>query len=358
MPKKRPAEHTREALGVQLLDGMTFLAVIALDPGGRIRLWNAGAERIFGRTEGEVLGQDVALIFTDADRAAGIPVQERERALAQGVAADVRWHVRADGEQVWIIGSVVPWRGDDGAHLGFIKWGEDQTLRHRTNEALQRQLATLDEFLGHAAHDLRAPLRTIRNMLQLIEEDYGPALEPDAVDLLLRAQRAAGELDGLVIETLSYIRLGQYRPDRQWIDANLIVDAAIAALQAQIDERGVTITREALGMVYADSTLLRRLMQNLIGNAVQHGGDRQPLQVVVGCDRRGREVELRVDDNGPGIPPELQDRLFEPFRRGSRRGYGLGLAIARRIVEAHGGRIWAETRPEGGASFRFRLPAG
>jgi PAS domain S-box-containing protein len=353
---KRQEDDTRAALAAQLLDGMTALAVVALDPDGRVRFWNAGATQIFGHEASDVLGRGVELIFTEADRAAGIPAQERERALEHGLAADVRWHLRAGGEPVWITGSVVPWRAADGAHLGFIKWGEDQTLRHRTEEALQRQLAVLDEFLGHAAHDLRAPLRTIRNMLQLVEEDYGPALEPDAVDLLVRAGRAATQLDGLVTETLSYVRLGQYRPDRQLIDANLIFDAAVAALQSQLDECGGTVTREALGTVHADSTLLRRLLQNLIGNALAHRGAAPPV-VLVGCDKRVGELEMRVEDNGPGIPSELKDRLFEPFRRGDRRGFGLGLAISRRIVEAHGGRIWVEPRPGGGSSFRFTLPS-
>jgi PAS domain S-box-containing protein len=342
MPFRPLAARTPEewaAFFDQVVGRMPHYVVIGVDLENRINLWNRGAERIFQYEEREILGRDCSVLYNPEDRAQGIPLQEIERARLEGSAPDLRWHRRKDGSSVWIVGVVVPWFAADGTLRGFIKWGEDGTERRRTDEALQRQLAVLEDFIGHAAHDLRSPLRTIRNLLQLVDEDHGEALPGDVRDLLGRAERASGDLDRLVGELLAYVRLGQYKPDPCPTDLNVVFDAVVAALEADIEAARGVVVRESLPEVTADAMLLRRVLQNLVANALSHRGQAPPV-IVVRYVRRPGEIEVHVDDNGPGIPPDRRERIFEPLERGDRQGFGLGLAICRRIIDAHGGRIW------------------
>ena len=154
-----------------LVQGVTEYAVFLIDPEGRLICWNTGAERLFGYTEGEILGRDYALFFTPEDIRDGVPAQERAAAAAEGTARDDRWHVRKDGTRFWCNGTVTAVRHDDGSLLGYAKVLRDLTEEGARN-ALRRQAEELgrdarmkDEFLAMLAHELRNPLAPIRNAL-------------------------------------------------------------------------------------------------------------------------------------------------------------------------------------------------
>jgi two-component system CheB/CheR fusion protein len=354
----KPPESTderRAALGRLLLEETPHFSIVATDPDGRIVWWNRGAEAMFRYSADEMLGADIGILFTPDDRAADISRNERQTSLVNGVAPDMRWHVRSDGSALWLAGGTILWRDADGRLLGHVKWAEDNTERHRTTEALQRRMQELEALVGHAAHDLRAPLRTIHNLLDILADDDASTLSEDAADLLARARRTTSDLADLVGELLSYVETGAYRPTVEAVDPNVIFDSVAVAVEADLRAADGVLTREALLPVCADPILLRRVLQNLIGNAIVHRGP-QPPRILVGSRTLSESaVELRVDDNGPGVAADVRERIFEPFEHRDGQGTGLGLAIVRRIVEAHGGRVRVEDAPGGGASFCFTL---
>lgn len=345
----------RSTLLDALIVNVTQYAVVGIRNDGTINLWNRGAEVMFRYRVDEILDHPGDILFTPEDRAASIAQRELEFAREHGFAENRRWHLRKDGSRVWAEGRVVALRDERGEHIGYAKWMEDQSARHATDEALRLAGKKQDEFVGHAAHDIRAPLRTINGLLEMFLEDHGEALPTDGRKTLERARDAAQRLDRLVSSFLTYAEVGEYRPVLAQIDLNAVVDAVLPVLQADIVETGAVVVRESLPVVRCDALMLSRVFQNLIDNALLHARGAQPF-VRVGCMHKGECWELRVEDNGPGVPEPMRETIFEPLKKGGGRGSGLGLSICRRIVRVHGGRMWVEDSPLGGASFRFTLP--
>ena len=216
----------------------------------------------------------------------------------------------------------------------------------------RRMEAELRSFADVVAHDLREPVSGITHLVTLLERRAGEPPSDDVLRLLRASAERAGELiDGV----LAYARAGELRRERLALDQ---VMAEVAQdLRARLEAAGATLEVAALPEIDGDVRQLRRLLQNLVGNAVKFRGD-QPPRVEVFADADREEWVVTVRDNGLGVDPEHASRIFGMFARahGDKEGTGIGLAVCRRVVEAHGGRIWVKDRPGPGVTLSFTLP--
>jgi signal transduction histidine kinase len=226
------------------------------------------------------------------------------------------------------------------------------------NRALQRSNEDLQQFAHVAGHDLQEPLRTMIAHAQLIERSLEGRLEPGEKESLILISKAGQRMHSLVKDLLLYSSVGRSAPDLQEVPLNEVVSWALVNVGESMKSCGAQMTVEQLPVVWGDRMDLARLFQNLIGNSVKYRSD-EPLVIHIGVQAQSdNECTVYIRDNGIGIDPQYHDRIFAPFNRLHGQdvpGSGIGLALCRRIVEKHGGRIWVESDVGGGAKFLFTL---
>jgi light-regulated signal transduction histidine kinase (bacteriophytochrome) len=224
---------------------------------------------------------------------------------------------------------------------------------------LERSNQELQQFAYVASHDLQEPLRMVTSYLQLLERRYKGKLDESADDFIHFAVDGANRMRELIQGLLAYSRVGTQGQPLEEIACEEVVAQVLDDLQVAIGESDATMTCDPLPVVMADPIQLGQLFQNLIGNALKFRGERPP-EIHVGSEQKGDEWLLWVRDNGIGMEPQYIERIFVIFQRLHTRdeypGTGIGLAVCKRIVERHGGRIWVESEPGQGSTFFFTLP--
>lgn len=224
---------------------------------------------------------------------------------------------------------------------------------------LERSNAELQQFAYVASHDLQEPLRMVASYTQLLASRYRGKLDSDADEFIAYAVDGAGRMQRLINDLLALSRVATVPGDVSRTDANLALGFARVNMEAMIDETGAVVTSEDLPEVTADETQLSQVFQNLIANSLKFRGD-EPPRVHVSAEHGEGGWVFRVKDNGIGFDQEHAERIFQVFQRlhprGRYDGTGIGLSICRKIVERHGGRIWAESAPGMGATFYFTIP--
>jgi signal transduction histidine kinase len=229
----------------------------------------------------------------------------------------------------------------------------------RANAELARSNAYLEEFAYAASHDLQEPLRQVTQFSQLLLRRYQGRLDTDADDFIGFAVDGARRMQALINGLLAYSRVSTRGRPPVETDSARAFEQAVANLQTAVQESGARVRAGRLPVVRADASQLVQLFQNLIGNALKFRGD-QPPRIVVRARRRGGVWRFAVTDNGIGIDPNYHERIFVLFQRLHTRaefpGTGIGLALCKKIVERHGGRIWVESEPGRGSTFCFTLP--
>jgi signal transduction histidine kinase len=228
-------------------------------------------------------------------------------------------------------------------------------------QELQSSNAELEQFAYVASHDLQEPLRKVASFCQMLERRYHDQLDDRGREYIAYAVDGAKRMQDLINDLLAFSRVGRLAAEQDDVDLGAIVEGVRRELAEAIDETGARIEVGTLPVVRADPSLLSVVFRNLIGNAIKFHGD-DPPHVAVSARRDGESWEFTVADNGIGIEPEYAERIFIIFQRLHTRtaypGTGIGLAITRKIVEYHGGRIWLEPHAAGaGATFRFTLPS-
>jgi len=253
------------------------------------------------------------------------------------------------------------------AQKGYVNiYGRDVTERRRAENALRlkseeltRSNAELEQFAYVASHDLQEPLRMISSYVQLLGNRYRGKLDNDADDFIFYATDGAARMQKLINDLLAYSRVGTRVKNFETVSLESALSQALDNLKITVKDSGAVVTHDPLPVVHGDAGQLAQLFQNLIDNAVKFHGDTPP-RVHVSAEIRGAECVCSVRDNGIGIAPEYTGRLFLLFQRlHTRREYpgtGIGLAICKRIIERHGGRIWVESSPGVGSTFCFSVP--
>ncbi|GAA3128765.1 hypothetical protein GCM10020001_058030 [Nonomuraea salmonea] len=240
--------------------------------------------------------------------------------------------------------------------------GQQHALLREQAEELRRSNAELEQFAYVASHDLQEPLRKVATFCQLLEKRFGDVLDERGRQYVHFAVDGATRMQVLINDLLRFSRVGRVYDEREPVDLEKALDKVIDDLSAPIEESGATFERpDPLPTVVGDATMLRLLWQNLISNAIKFRDPARPPLVRIACERGEEgEWEFSVADNGIGVEPEFADKIFIIFQRLHSRetytGTGIGLAMCKKIVETHGGRIWLDTDYTGGARIRFTLP--
>ncbi len=352
-------------------------AILLLDDHGIIQNWNVGAEKIKGYKEAEIVGRHFRVFYIPADRQALLPEKLIDEASRKGKAVHEGWRQRKDGSLFW--GSVVitALHDESGTVIGYSKVTRDLTARRVTEEKLKRysqdlefQNRELQQFAYAAAHDLKEPLRKLRFYSSSLAESLSGRLSQKEEQYLQRSTDAAIRMQRLIDDLLSYSRASSQGGSFIPVDLREIVSEAQAVYQDMIDETGATITIADLPVVWGIAFQLRQLFENLIGNALKYSDPaRRPVIRIEGTrticspDEKG-PVEawfrVTVTDNGIGFDGEKAAKIFDIFQRldnhGKLPGTGIGLAIAKRVVQNHCGFVTATGETGAGASFSIYLP--
>jgi signal transduction histidine kinase len=242
----------------------------------------------------------------------------------------------------------------------FVERSRAEEQLRRTTANLERSNTELEQFAYVASHDLLEPLRAVTSYLQLLKERYSSRLDPTGLQFISYATEGAERMRALINDLLAYSRVDSRGRALEPIESEQALAAALSNLKVAIEETQATIRNGSLPSVRADLVQLTQLFQNLIANGLKFHGTDAP-RIDIGATRRDSEWVFHVRDNGIGIDPKHFERIFVIFQRlHTRREYagtGIGLAICKKIVERHGGRIWVESSPGQGSTFLFTLPA-
>ncbi|HVJ62000.1 MAG TPA: PAS domain S-box protein [Tahibacter sp.] len=343
-------------------------AMVMIDQAGTIVLANAELTALFGYAREELLGRKVEILLPKQFQ--HVHPNLRAQYFADGVARRMGegrdlFGMRRDGTEFPVEIGLNPVRTDEGMFvLGAIvdlteRTHQAQALR-AANEALERSNIELQRFAYVASHDLQSPMRTIAGFVELLGAKYGEQMDERARDWIRRTVQATKHLQAMVSDLLEYSRFDSHPHPFERVDLAEVFDEVVTLLQAAIAESGATVSREdGLASVEGDRSQLAQLLLNLVGNAIKYRGG-EPVRVSVAARALGGEWRIGVTDNGIGIDPGCHEKIFEIFRRLHTKEYpgtGIGLAVARRIVNGHGGRIWVESKPGEGSTFYFTLKA-
>ncbi len=369
-----------------LIEGVSDYAIFMLDANGNVASWNAGAERIKGYAANEIIGQHFSRFYPEDARQSGWPDHELQVAAETGRFADAGWRIRKDGTSFWAGVTITALRDSQGRLLGFAKLTRDLTEQKRAEarqifdqqreEILdaernarieaQRAIRIKDEFLATLSHELRTPLSSILGWTQILKRKAG-GLEPGelerAIDVIDRNARAQVRLIDDLLD-LSRIMAGKVRLDLNRVSMHDVVQSAIESAEPAARAKGVRL-KAVLDPhpppVSADAGRLQQVVWNLLSNAIKFTAKGGQVQVVL--QRLNSSIELSVSDTGIGIPEGYLPHVFDRFSQKdasttrSFSGLGLGLAIAKQLVELHGGSIRASSGGEGlGATFFVQLP--
>jgi PAS domain S-box-containing protein len=333
---------------------------------GRFVRVNRSLCEIFGYAEGELLGRHVKELSHPEDRDVSDAPRERIR---RGEAESARFekrYLRADGAVIWCEVAVALVRDVYGVPQYEVAIFDEVTDRKKAearlreaHEELKRSNAELEQFAYVASHDLQEPLRMVASYAQLLGRRYEAKLDGDAREFMAYIVDGASRMKQLIEDLLAYSRVGTKGAEFKRVNAEDALKRALFNLRVAIQEAGAVVTNDPLPTLSGDEVQLGQLLQNLISNALKFRSDSVP-RIHIGVTESAKEYTFEVRDNGIGIEPQYYERIFMVFQRlhnkGEYPGTGIGLAICKKVVERHGGRIWVESRPGAGSSFYFTLP--
>ena len=286
--------------------------------------------------------QELAASVRDVSRGNfGLTIEARGAREVREVAADV------DAMRVRIVNEIAE-----------LQRAEEELIRQA--QELQRSNTELEQFAYVASHDLQEPLRKVASFCQMLEQRYKGQLDERADQYIAFAVDGAKRMQQLINDLLAFSRVGRMTQPHEAVDTAELVARVTRLLQVSIDETDAEVVANGLPPVRGDSSLLALVFQNLIGNAIKFHGD-DPPRIEITAEREGSFWRFRCADNGIGIDDEYAERIFIIFQRlhprAAYEGTGIGLAMCRKIIEHHGGRIWLDDQTEHGSTFLFTLPA-
>ena len=344
-------------------------AMVVVNQAGVIVLVNVQAEKQFGYRRDELVGRKVKNIIPEgfAERLIADATRSTAEALAQqmgmGIALSGR---RKDGTEFPIEIMLSPLESAEGTlvtaavrNISARKKSEQELAV--ANQILEERNLELKQFAYIASHDLQSPLRGITGFVQLLQQKYQGELDEQAQDWIRRTVLAVARMQALIRDLLSYSRVDARSGPFTRIPFLDIVNDALALLESSIHDSGGQVACGKLPVVMGDRSQLVQLMQNLISNGLNYRSDKPP-HIDISAKRSRKDWVFSVHDNGVGIDPKHHEQIFEIFNRLHNQkglpGTGIGLAVCRRVVNRHGGKIWVKSEPGHGSTFHFTIPEG
>ena len=357
-----------------LVEGVLDYAIFSMDSSGHIASWNTGAERIKGYKADEIIGKHFSTFYTPEDRERGLPQFVLRTAAEQGHFEGEGWRVRKNGERFWASVVVTALRDEEGSLYGFSKVTRDMSDRKALLDELQRHSeelelrvrereesnAELEAFAYSVSHDLRAPLRAISGFAEALREDYGDRLDSQGRDYLNEVLNAVARMNTLVQDLLDYGRVSRVSLPLEAVSIAEIAAQAVAQLEPR--ERALAkIDLPSSLLVNAHPQVLMQVVLNLLSNAFKFHRKSAEPEVTIWAQQAGGMVRLSVRDNGIGIAPQHQERIWNVFERLHDRetypGTGIGLAIVKRAIIRMHGAYGVESDIGKGSTFWIELPS-
>jgi PAS domain S-box-containing protein len=343
-------------------------AMVVVNKNGEIVLLNLQAEKQFGYYRDELVGQKVKNIIPEgfAERLTADSFRSEGDALAQEIGTGIELTgLRKNGTEFPIEIMLSPLQSAEGVLVTAAI--RDISIRKRSEERLLQLLGELkrsndelQQFTYVASHDLQEPLRMVASYTQLLAKRYKGRLDADADEFIAHAVDGSNRMQGLIKDLLAYSRAGTNGKILHEVSTENALLEALANLRTIIEDSGAVVTHDPLPSITTDSSQLTQVFQNLVGNAIKYRDAEIPRIHIAAAKNRDSEWIFSVRDNGLGIDPQYFKRIFVLFQRlhGQKEfaGSGIGLAICKKMVERLGGRIWVESEPKRGCTFRFALP--
>ncbi|KVK88282.1 sensor histidine kinase [Burkholderia sp. MSMB1498] len=342
-------------------------AMIMVGREGRIVLVNSQAERLFGYVRDDMIGQNVDMLVPERFRSGHAAHRSAffgtPGARPMGAGRDL-YGLRRDGAEFPVEIGLNPITTSEGTFVlssiaDITERKRSELELRRRSEELARSNQDLEQFAYVASHDLQEPLRAVAGPLQLLQRRYQGQLDARADEFIGHAVDGATRMQALIDDLLSYSRVGRLEDARQSVDCERALDEALRNLSAAVRDAGARISHDRLPVVHGIPAQVVLLFQNLLGNAIKFRRKDRTAHIHLASETRDDAWAFRISDNGIGIDPQYFERIFLIFQRlHTRREYpgtGLGLALCKRIVEHHGGRIWVESAPGQGTTFSFTL---
>jgi PAS domain S-box-containing protein len=365
-----------------MVDNLREYCIFFLDSQGCITDWTDSAQRMEGYSPTEMLGKHYAILFQQSEpgEAVANANQMLRMAASRGQHELNTWQARKDGSQYWSHSVLIALRDDSGELRGFAKINRDMTdakrlddlmrnindeLENRVVERTEQLLAAnkdLESFSYSVSHDLRSPLRHISSFVSLLEEHLGDGGDDTTQRYLGTIGNSARHMSQLIDGLLAFSRLGRSAVNVTAVDFAMLVEAVVSQIAHDTGGRVVDwVIAPDLPVVQGDALLLREVWANLLGNAFKYSRPRERARIEIGWSvDPAVGYTFYVRDNGVGFDTKYAQKLFGVFQRLHRasdfEGTGIGLALTRRILERHGGSIWAESQQGEGSVFHFSLP--
>jgi PAS domain S-box-containing protein len=356
-----------------LIQGVTDYAIFSMDVHGNITSWNVGAERIKAYAPNEIIGKNFSNFYTPEDQKAGLPATVLRTAEETGHFQGEGWRVRKDGSRFWASVVVTPLRDEEGKLYGFSKVTRDMTDRkallddlRRHSEELELRVrerdesnAELESFAYSVSHDLRAPLRAISGFADALREECEEQLDSHGKDYLTEITDAAARMNTLVQDLLEYSRVSRIRMGLASVSLLSAINDAMRQL-AEIPQGAVNVDMPDDLRVFAHQQVLTQVISNLLSNALKFQKNNLRPEIWITAEKRNGSVRLQIRDNGIGIAPQHQERIWNVFERLHDRetytGTGIGLAIVKRAMTRMNGTCGVASKPGEGSTFWIELP--
>lgn len=322
---------------------------------------SVGLARIFGLPQAVETPLERITERLHPDDAARVQEAQRQALVSAGQLSDEFRVRRPDGAERWVAVRGRALREEDGRPR-LVGVALDVTEDRQLRERLETSNRSLERFASTVAHDLRSPLQAMLGFSTVLARSLEGSLKPEQQEMLDYMLQSGRQMEGLIQGILEHSRAVHSTRVHQPVELETALEQALGRLRLEVEATGAEVSHDPLPVLHGNPVLLVQVLQNLVGNALKYRDRSRPLKIHIDARREGEEWVLAVRDNGIGIVPEAQGRLFEAFQRGGDHaedsGLGLGLALVRDAVEYHHGRVELESTPGLGSTFYVHLPGG
>jgi signal transduction histidine kinase len=356
--RKKAEEHAKEAQNILLsgIENFVDVLVFSIDNDYRIRIFNSAFKKATFEAYGINISTGMNLFDFITNESDAIKVKKN---VDKALAGDSHMTIEefGDVEKNYFETRYNPIVNDNKI-IGATILSTNVTERERSQIRIKVLNAELEAFAYSAAHDLRAPLRTITGFAGKLINEFG--LPIDVLRLLRIIDKNANQMSELIDDLLIFAEIDRQAIDKQTVDSQALIDLVIKEEMLHFPNREVRFKFENLQSILCDPKMMKQVFSNLLSNAIKYSGKKISSAITIGSVPLPKEIIFFVKDNGTGFDMKYADKLFDVFQRFHKRsefeGNGIGLATVKRVIEKHGGRVWAESE-ESGATFYFSLPA-